>query len=178
MLEELEPTVPTNVQIIAEVNCKRVGLHDLVSSFPSDCTFRFRHFSAKGGTPVVASLKTELVARGVPPEQAGQRASAVMSTIGEEKVHGAFLTHDPWAVLKKSCSEKQVRLIHPTELKNHQQTKREQARSASSKPREYPGSKGKGASKGKGNNCSQTPHFHAGMRLHFLMVLLMAMTKR
>ena len=152
LLEEIEPVVSTNVQIIAEVNCKRVGLHDVVSSFPSDCTFRFRHFSAKGGTPVVASLKTELVARGVPPEQAGQRASAVMSTIGEEKVHGAFLTTDPWAVLKKSCSEKQVRLIHPTELKNHQQTKRDQTRSASSKPRENPSSKGKGASKGKGKH--------------------------
>ena len=61
-------------------------------------------------------------------------------------------------MLKKSCSEIQVRLIHPSELKNHQQTKREQSRSASSKPRESPGSKGKGASKGKGKHeQSNTP---------------------
>ena len=155
LLDDLHPAVPGTVQIVAEVNTKRVGMHQLLSTLPCDCTIRFRHFSANGGAPVVNSLKTELVARGVPPEQVTHRASAVLNTIGEEAVQDAFLTHDPWKVLKQSCSEKQIRLVHPSELKAHQHSRREAPTSRGSKPAEPPSQKAKGNSKGKGNNTTQ-----------------------
>ena len=155
LLDDLQPVVPGSIQIVAEINSKRIGLHQTIGNLPADCTIRFRHFGALGGAPVVTSLKTELVARGVPPEQATHRASAVLSSIGEEAVQDAFLTHDPWAVLKKSCSEKQIRLVHPSELKAHQQAKREPSRPHNSKPVEQGPQKAKGSSKGKGKQPPQ-----------------------
>ena len=79
-------------QIIAEINTKRISMHHLVGKLPMNATIRFRHFSGKGGAPMVSGLKTELVARGVPPDQANHRASAILAS------------PDPWACLKKADS--------------------------------------------------------------------------
>lgn len=72
-----------------------------------------------------ACLKTELLGRGVPEEHASQRVNAVISTIGEGAVRDAFQTFDPWQQLKKSCSDRNIRLIQPAELKEHLRSKGE-----------------------------------------------------
>ena len=156
LLDFVEPSLPASINLVAEINAKRVNMNKPVLLVNQRDTIRFRHFSGPGGSGLQSSLKTELVGRGVPEEHAAQRVNAVMSSIGEEAVRDAFLTNDPWQQLKRSCSNRNIRLIQPAELKEHQKHQRAASRSSHSthaSSNESKGAKGKGKGrKGKRQN--------------------------
>ena len=76
-------------------------------------------------------VRTELMAHGVPEDQVTTRAKAVITALGEPIVQDIFQKHDPWAAMKSSCKDKQLRLVLPNELKEHQKVMRSASRSRS-----------------------------------------------
>lgn len=157
LLDLLHPPVAPCFPCVAEINGKRIDLNLPVTGLDHSSTIRFRHYWALGGGPPVADcLKTELVARGVPVQQVDHRINAVLSAVGTKPIEDAFLTNDPWAKIKQTCSSKSVRLIMPGELKNHQANRRASSlgdrttasTSSSSSKGKKGGGKGKGKSKG------------------------------
>lgn len=96
LLDLLSPPVAPNVLCVAEINGKQIDLHHLVTGLDLSSTVRFRHYCLPGGAPPVAdSLKTELVARGVSPEQIQNRVNAALTTVGTKPIEDAFLTNNP-----------------------------------------------------------------------------------
>ena len=162
VLDCLEPPVPSTVPIVVEHNAKRLDLTVQLGQLPPKSTLRFRHYSGLGGMDAPSCLRTELLARGVPPKQVASRVSSVVNAIGEAPLREAFLQTDPWARVKEQCTSHNVRLILPSELKDHQQQRRSktedpnpnEASSSSSRP------KGKGNSKGKGKGKNKSGHKH------------------
>ena len=154
ILDCLEPPVPSTVPIIVEHNAKRMDLTTRLDQLPAKATLRFRHFSGVGGMDPQACLRTELLARGVPPKQVNNRVSAVVSAIGESPLRDAFLHHDPWARVKETCTTHNVRLLMPNELKDHQKQRRTM-KSDDSNPNEASSSSSKGKGKGKSKGKSR-----------------------
>ena len=157
LLDLLSPPVASDYPCVAEINGKQINLQQTVAGLDHSCTIRFRHYCLPGGAPPVADcLKTELAARGVPPEQIQNRITAVLTTVGTKPIEDAFLTEDPWAKIKQTCSSKSVRLILPGELKSHQANRRANSigersqRSASASAFKGKKGVGKGKSKSKG----------------------------
>ena len=164
LLDLLSPPVAPNVLCVAEINGKQIDLHRLVTGLDLSSTVRFRHYCLPGGAPPVADcLKTELAARGVPPEQIQNRINAVLTTVGTKPIEDAFQTNDPWAKIKQTCSSKSVRLILPGELKSHQANRRASSvgervnsSSAVTSKGKKGGGKGKTKTKGKSDSKSQS----------------------
>lgn len=158
ILDCLEPPVPSTVPIIVEHNAKRLDLTTELGQLPAKSTLRFRHFSGMGGMDPQACLRTELLARGVPPKQVNGRVSAVVNAIGETPLRDAFLDNDPWAKVKQTCTTHNVRLLMPNELKDHQKHKRS-FKNDDSNPNEASSSSSKGKGKGNGKGKGKKkPH--------------------
>ena len=104
ILDCLAPPVPSTVPIIVEHNANRLDLTTQLGQLPAKSTLRFRHFGGVGGMDPQACLRTELLARGVPPKQVNSRVSAVVTAIGENPLRDAFLHHDPWARVKETLT--------------------------------------------------------------------------
>ena len=128
VLDCLEPPVPSTVPIVVEHNAKRLDLTVQLGQLPPKSTLRFRHYSGLGGMDPEACLRTELLARGVPPKQITSRVSSVITAVGEAPLREAFLQTDPWAKVKEHCNSHNVRLILPSELKDYQQQRRMKSR--------------------------------------------------
>ena len=156
ILDCLEPPVPSTVPIIVEHNAKRLDLTTQLGQLPAKSTLRFRHFGGVGGMDPQACLRTELLARGVPPKQVNSRVSAVVTAIGENPLRDAFLHHDPWARVKETCTNHNVRLLMPNELKDHQKQKRF-LKGDDPNPNEPSSSLSKGKGKGKGKRKPGSP---------------------
>ena len=156
LLNMMDPPIATEIAIVAEINAKRIDLTTLLSDIDLRQVIRFRYFGLPGGAPAMNLIRTELMAHGVPEEHVTTRAKAVITALGEPALQDIFQKHDPWAAIKSSCKDKQLRLVMPNELKEHQKVMRSASRSrsdsatASTAPSED-GSKGKGkTTKGKG----------------------------
>lgn len=155
LLDLVEPPVPTNVDIHSEVNGRRIDIATAIADIDTCKIVRFRFFGLKGGAPTINRVRTELMAHGVPESQASNRAKAVITALGEPIVHDILQTADPWAAMKTNCREKNLRLVLPQELKQHQQVMRSASRnrpdsdSATSTDRGSSSNKQKGKGKGK-----------------------------
>lgn len=154
LLDFLDPPIPTGLDIVAEVNGRRIDIATAIADVDTRLIIRFRHFGLKGGAPTIARIRTELLAHGVPESQANNRAKAVITALGEPAVQDILQTADPWAAMKTNCTDKNLRLVLPQELKKHQQTMRSASRKRSepdSASTASDSSRSKGKGKGKTN---------------------------
>ena len=124
LFDVLSPPIPAGIDIVAEINGKRIDLTTLLSDLDLSRVIRFKHYGLVGGAPALSRVRTELMAHGVPEDQVSSRAKAVITALGEPRVQDIFQQNDPWAAMKSSCKDKQLRLVLPTELKQHQKVMR------------------------------------------------------
>ena len=97
ILDKMNPPVPSEITIVAEINSKRIDLTTLLSDLDLRQVIRFRHYGLPGGAPSMNLVRTELMAHGVPEDQVTTRAKAVITALGEPIVQDIFQKHDPWA---------------------------------------------------------------------------------
>ena len=128
LLDLVQPAVPSDIDVHAEVDGRRIDMTTASSDIDTRKIIRFRFFGLKGGAPTINRIRTELMAHGVPESQASTRAKAVITALGEPVVHDILQTSDPWAAMKTNCRDKNLRLVLFEELKQHQQVMRSASR--------------------------------------------------
>ena len=117
-------------------NGRPISLNTPVVQCPGVVSFRL--FPVKGGTKAKgkgkgkverqSNLEKMLIDRGVPEAIAGERAANVIGQISADAYDGLPQDETFWAKLKELASKSRVRLILPSELKQHQKSKRSASR--------------------------------------------------
>ena len=140
-------THPLKSDIRPYCNGKPAKLSTMCSEL--DSVLELRLFPLKGGVKsggkgkrndeVVDKLADVLVARGVAPLVVHDRVQKVFDAVGKEWIAKHISMENFWVELKQICTEKQVRLVFPSELRSFQMAKKGEdsldgSRPARSKP--------------------------------------------
>lgn len=132
--------------IVAEINHQRVSSDMCIRDVDKNHVLRLRCFPLKGGarTDVRNQLREQLVSHGVPENQVASRIHTICTAIPEGKIVECFGQADVWGGLKNVCTAANIRLVHPQELKERQQSLRNAVRKGESiKPKAKGGGKGR-----------------------------------